>query len=366
MLARLESASRLGHSRGGAREGTERLSGNRNRRRNAIALGLSAALHIFCISFVINEQVTPYSLPQVQPPPLEVQIFPQEEVPPPPPPVVIPPKIKEALEKQTPPPPPPAILTPPKPQLQPPTPVAPPKPAPPKPNPPTPAPPTPPAPTTARPAPPKPNALPAAPAPAKSPAPPAPSPSPSPSPNPSPRPAPSVAVIAPSAVTARTPSPQIVLRPSKLNLHKTNHEVPSNVPTLPLSPPGGGAPAGGGAQAGGGAPGGAPGALTGSRLNGLSPYPYGALPSGGPGLRGTLVGCANAQAVGLSAVERARCNERFGDEAAKAPVLDGIDPAKRARFDSAADKQERDRAATMPVGTSPGVQGLGGLGGSPH
>jgi len=363
MLPCLESAARLGHSRGGAREGSERLSGKKTQRRNAIAIGLSVALHIICAVFVINEQVTPYALPQPQPAPLQVEIFPQEEIPPPPPPpVVIPPKIKQALEKQTPPPPPPAILTPPKPQLQPPTPVAPPKPAPPKPSPPTPAPPTPPAPTTARPAPPKPNAVPAGQAPAKSPAPP--SPSPSPSPTPSPRPAPSVAVIAPSAVTARTPSPQVVMRPSKLNLHKTNHEVPANVPTLPLSPPGGGAPAGGGG--GGGAPGGAPGALTGSRLNGLSPYPYGALPSGGPGLRGTLVGCANAEAVSLSAVERARCNERFGDEAAKAPVLDGIDPAKRARFDKAADKQERDREATMPVGTTPGVQGLGGLGGSPH
>jgi hypothetical protein len=150
------------------------------------------------------------------------------------------------------------------------------------------------------------------------------------------------------------------MRPSKLNLHKTNHEVPANVPTLPLVPPGGGAQAGGGG--GGGAPGGAPGALTGSRLNGLSPYPYGALPSGGPGLRGTLVGCANSEAVNLSAVERAKCNERFGDEAAKAPVLDGIDPAKRARFDKAADKQERTRELQMPVGTERGAQGLGGLG----
>jgi len=118
---------------------------------------------------------------------------------------------------------------------------------------------------------------------------------------------------------------------------------------------------GGGALAGGGG-GGGPGSPAGSRLNGLSPYPYGALPSGGPGLRGTLVGCANAEAVNLSSVERARCNARFGEEAARAPVLDGIDPAKRARFDKAADKQESVRGAGMPVGTTSGAQGFGGLG----
>jgi hypothetical protein len=97
-------------------------------------------------------------------------------------------------------------------------------------------------------------------------------------------------------------------------------------------------------------------------LNGLSPYPYGALPSGGPGLRGTLVGCANADAVNLTNVERARCSERFGYEAAKAPVLDHIDPAKRSRFDKVADKQERERASVMPNGTDKGSSGLAGLG----
>ena len=340
------------------------MSGNRNRRRNAIAVTLSATLHILLLSFVVNETVTPYALPALSQPPPELQIFPQEQIPPPPPPpVVIPPKIKQALEKQTPPPPPPLPPkpTPPKPEATPPTPVAPPKPQPPKPTPPKPAPPTPATPTPARPAPPKPNSLPAAPAPAKAPAPPTTTPSPSPGPKPAPSPAPVATVIAPSSVTARVTSPQIVLRPSRLNLHKTTHEVPANVPTLPMAA--GGAPGGGG---GGPQGGGAPGAPGGSRLSGLSPYPYGALPSGGPGLRGTLVGCANAQAVNLSSVERARCNARFGEEAGSAPVLDGIEPAKRARFDKTAGKQERDRAATMPVGTSAGAQGFGGLGGGPN
>jgi hypothetical protein len=332
------------------------LSGRQNRRRNAIALSLSAILHIVFLAFVINESATPYALPEIAPPPFQVEIYPPEEVPPPPPPPVIPPKIKQALLKQSQQPPPPPIQppTPPKPVAQPPAPVAP-TPEPPKPTPPKPAPPATPTPTPARPAPPKPNPIPAAQAPAVTPAPPSPAPSPSPGPKPSPHPAPTAVVAPPNPVSAKITAPVIVLHPSMLNLHKPTREVPSNVPTLPLSP--GGGRAGGG---GGGAPGG-PGAPGGSRLNGLSPYPYGSMPSGGPGLRGTLVGCANAEAVNLSAVERARCNERFGDEAARAPVLDGIDPAKRARFDKAADRQENERKSVMPVGTTSGPLGLGGL-----
>jgi hypothetical protein len=338
------------------------LSGKSNRRRNAVALAISAALHILFLSFVINETANPYALPPAQQPPIQLEIYPQEEVPqPPPPPVIIPPKLKQALEKQTPPPPPPLPPTPvpPKPEQQPPTPMAPAKVTPPKPNPPTPTPPTPPAPTQARPTPPKQNPIPAAPTPARTPTPPAPAPTPSPGPSPSPKPPTTATIITQSVVTARTPSPQVVMRPSKLNLHKSNHEIPSNVPTLPLAP--GGAVASGGGPQGGGAPG-APGALGGSRLNGLSPYPYGALPSGGPGLRGTLVGCANANAVNLTNVERARCDERFGVEAAHAPALDGIDPAKRARFDRTADRQERSRNSGMPVGTDKGSGTIGGLG----
>jgi hypothetical protein len=333
------------------------LSGRQNRRRNAIALALSTILHVAFLAFVINESATPYALPEIAPTPIEVQIVPPEEVPPPPPPPIIPPKIKEALQKQSQQPPPPPVQppTPPKPQVQPPTPVAP-KAETPKPTPPTPAPPAQPTPTPARPAPPKPNPVPAAPAPARTPAPPSPAPSPSPGPKPSAHPAPTAVVAPPNPVSAKITAPVIVLRPSMLNLHKPSREVPANVPTLPIAP--GGAEAGG--PGGGGAPGG-PSASSGSRLNGLSPYPYGAMPSGGPGLRGTLVGCANAEAVNLSSVERARCNERFGDEAARAPVLDGIDPVKRARFDKAAEKQENARKAGMPVGTTAGAQGFGGL-----
>jgi hypothetical protein len=151
----------------------------------------------------------------------------------------------------------------------------------------------------------------------------------------------------------------MVARPTLLNLHKPKDEAPANVPTLPLAPPAG--PAG---QPGGGAPGGSAAPGGGSRLNGLNPFPYGALPHGGPGLRGTLVGCANSDAVGLSSAERAHCNERFGVEGARAPVLDGIDPAKRRAFDRTSSQQDEQRRGgnSMPTGTSPGAQGLGGLG----
>jgi hypothetical protein len=338
------------------------LSGKRNRRRNAIALGVSAALHILFLSFVINETVSPYALPRFEATPPQLEIFPEQKEPPIRPPI-IPPKLKRELEKQNQPPPPPLppTPTPPKPSPQAATPTAPAKPTPPQPSPPVPAPPAQPTPMPARPTPPKPVAIPNAPAPARTPAPP--KPAAAPSAKPAPSPGPTATVVAPSAVTARQPAPAVVMRPSRLNIHKSAREAPANVPSLPMAPAGGGTP-----TAGGGTPGGGPasGPLSGSRLNGLNAYPYGALPSGGPGLRGTLVGCANAEAVRLSGVERSHCNERFGVEAAQAPSIGGIDPAKRSRFDKTADKQERDRAATMPVGTSAGQSGFGGLGGGPQ
>jgi hypothetical protein len=101
------------------------------------------------------------------------------------------------------------------------------------------------------------------------------------------------------------------------------------------------------------------------------------MPSGGSGLRGTLVGCANADSVNLSAAERARCNERFGTRAASAPLLDPISPAKRAAFDKAEERQDRslrykDSTAQpgtaigplSPDGTSRGPSGV--INSSPH
>jgi hypothetical protein len=115
----------------------------------------------------------------------------------------------------------------------------------------------------------------------------------------------------------------------KLNLHNSEKQAPAGVPTLPLAPP----PPPGGAQSGGGAP-----SFGGSRLQGLSPYPGGVMPGGGAGLRGSLVGCANAEAAHLSAVERARCATMFGADIAHAPRFDGISAEKRAGFDAQVQK----------------------------
>jgi hypothetical protein len=45
----------------------------------------------------------------------------------------------------------------------------------------------------------------------------------------------------------------------------------------------------------------------------------------------------------LSPQERARCNQKVGMAAAKAPQVFGIDPLKRKRFDEQADADERRR-----------------------
>lgn len=237
-------------------------------------------------------------------------------------------------------------VLPPPPKPAPPKPVPDPQPAPaaaskqqPQPNPLKPAP---------APSPPKPTALP--PLPAKPlPLPPKPEVRPAVTTAPSPAPPRPVAPVAP-------PSPAAALRLN--NIHKPDKDAPTNVPTLPFAP----APT---PSAGGTPPpvvAGEP-PLGGSRLNGLTPYSYGAMPNGGGGLRGTLVGCANPDVVGLSATERARCNERFGVDIGGAPKLDGISPSKRRAFDKAADRQDaetryRDTVprgeAAHPLSSGPG------------
>jgi hypothetical protein len=133
-------------------------------------------------------------------------------------------------------------------------------------------------------------------------------------------------------------------------LHKPKKEAPLDVPTLPLAPPAASPAAAPPASSSGGA---AAGASGGSPTGALTPYPGGAASLGrGGGLRGSLLGCANAEAVGLSPEERARCNERFGEDLAHAPVLDGIDPAKRAAFGAAAARAERDHERDEAIAKS--------------
>ena len=272
------------------------MSKAKTNRRDGAALLASAIAHVVVIALLVSQAAPEYVLPEPPAPPMEVEIIRPTEVPPPPPPPIVPPKMTpRKIITETPPPAP----TPPTPEPRP-----------------TPAPPAPPRPEPVKPTPPRAAPIAVAPAPPRPPTPQAQPQPPQPAP---PRPAP--------------PSPPTTVpAPAKLNIHKPKEEAPASVATLPMAPsPTPAAPAGS-----------APGAAApGSRLSGLTPFPLGALPSGGTGLRGTLVGCANADSVHLSSVERAHCSERFGVELGNAPTLDGIAPAKRAAFDRAAAAQDR-------------------------
>jgi hypothetical protein len=271
------------------------LSKVKRNRRDGVALIASALAHVLVIAILVSQTPPPYELPEPPAPPMDVEIMKVPEIPPPP---IVPPKMTpRKIETQAAPPPAP---TPPVPEPKP-----------------TPAPPAPPKPLPAKPTPPKPTTVVVAPAP---PTPPTPQPQPQP---------PKAAPPKPAAPSPPSPTPA----PTRLNIHKPKENAPANVATLPMAPSSApsspGAPPGGVQQA------------PGSRLSGLNPFPLGMFPSGGTGLRGTLVGCANADSVRLSSVERAHCNERFGVEITRAPALDGIAPAKRAAFDKAAAAQDR-------------------------
>ncbi len=93
------------------------------------------------------------------------------------------------------------------------------------------------------------------------------------------------------------------------------------------------------------------------------------MPGGGGGLRGTLVGCANPDAVHLSGAERNNCADRLGAKIGAAPNMT-LSPAKRQEYDAAAARQEQDRKYrdSAPVGTSTDGQdaGMGAGLGSQH
>jgi hypothetical protein len=140
-----------------------------------------------------------------------------------------------------------------------------------------------------------------------------------------------------------------------LKLHKSQNEnasplappvsIPGAIFATPSSPAAPGAPAGGaGAGAGQGA---GAGPSTG---NGL---PRGSFGFGG-GLRGSLIGCVNADTVKLTPEERAKCAERFGEGAKVAPVMDPIGTSRRGSLDDeaaqeAASQKYRDSAPTGTV-----------------
>ena len=313
--------------------------------RNVVAFAASALVHLLALAVFLVQGVGEYQLPQQPEPPMEVEIIPPERIVPPEhlPPI---PETRVPAPTQ-----PQQTPQPPQPTPQPPLP----QPAQPQPTP------APPAPVVARPLPvvqaPRAAPLIARQAPRVNLAPNAvPELVPEPAPTPAPAPAAPPAPAKPAAVQAPATSPAPVA--PHLNIHKSEKEAPAGVPTLPMAPSPSQPPAGGRQAAAPG--GGAPEAGGGSRLQGLLPYPKGYLPNGGPGLRGSLVGCANAQAVGLSSVERAHCEQRFGATIGAAPHLDGIAPDKRAAFDRALDKADRDRAYRNST-TARDMVGLGGV-----
>ena len=308
-----------------------------HRRRKAVAVVVSTVLHVLFLGFIVTRAPPTPPEPEIVVQPLDVTIMPMPPIPEKLP-ILVPPKITPLKIEPQPTPQTIPVPTPPKPEPQ--------KPQPAKPEPPQPKP-SPPKPTPPKPAPVIADAI-LAPMKSATPKPVTPKLSPLKSPSLSTA-TPTLAPPAPQeSPKPPSPTPQVSASPAptaslnKLNLHKPEKKAPADVPTLPVA---GGSPAGGATAAAAAALNGAAFEAPGSRLSGLNPYPYGVMPSGGSGLRGTLVGCANASAVGLSSVERAHCNERFGVRADRAPALDGINPSKRAGFDRDAERQERNRGS---------------------
>ena len=114
----------------------------------------------------------------------------------------------------------------------------------------------------------------------------------------------------------------------------------SDVPPLPVAPS---RPTDPSAAAGGVHPGPLPGQARGDALR--------------QALRGSPVGCANTDAVGLTRREREACDDAWGKRSVEtADIAAPIDPAKRAEWDAVAARKARDRRwreAPMPPGLEP-------------
>jgi hypothetical protein len=138
-------------------------------------------------------------------------------------------------------------------------------------------------------------------------------------------------VTAPAAPTVQSKA----FAAPHLVLHRNRNEAgaplaPSvNIPGATVAPPqqASGAPSGApGGPAGGGAPGGG--------------LPSGRLPGFGSGLRGSVLGCANAAALHLSKEEQAKCDQAFGTGARESPQMDPIGATKRADIDRQAAQEQ--------------------------
>jgi hypothetical protein len=132
--------------------------------------------------------------------------------------------------------------------------------------------------------------------------------------------------------------------PSPLAPHRTRADAPpSLIPALPLAPAAqrtapGAAPAVGGAY-----PAPLPGQARGDAVR--------------QALRGSPVGCANRDAVGLTRREREACDDAFGRRSVQtAEIAAPIEPSKRAEWDAAARRKEiirRRKEGAVPPGVDP-------------
>jgi hypothetical protein len=299
----------------------------RHLRRDVLVFLASTVFHV-ALFIIAASEFTYYPPPIESRAPVQVEIVPEAEQPIPPPP--IPKIIKQRLA------PTPTPAPPPTPQPQPPTPQ--------KPQPPAPARVTP-------------QLAPAPTAPVQA------NRAPQPAPTPKPTLAPSLAPIAPATPAPNPGPPRVVAAPTApavqskafaaphMVLHRNRNEAGAplapgvSIPGAIEAPPqqASGSPGG----PGGGAPGGGPAG------GGL---PAGSLPGFGSGLRGSVLGCANAAALHLSKQEQAKCDEAFGTGAHESPVMDPIGATKRADIDrqaagEAAAQRYRD---STPAGSEAG------------
>jgi hypothetical protein len=305
----------------------------RHLRRNVLVFLGSLAAHTGLFFLVVN-QFHFYPLRYQPEEAVQIEIVPQPVEPIPPIPILPPikPVVQPTSKPPTPPPTPQAQVTPPKPQ--PPTPAR----AAPQPTP------TPTAPVAA---PAKPVQAPA-PKPAPTPTPLAPA-TPAPTPGP-PRVVSQSQVVKSQAQVASTP---------KIVLHRSKDQGAPLAPAIAIpgatfAPPTGPAPS---AAPGGGAPGG-----------GVSGLPGGALPGFGGGLRGSALGCANAEALHFTAAEKARCAQQFGEGARESPQMSAIDASKRQELDheaASAAAAQKYRDSTPSGSEARPVEGQPRLGHSP-
>jgi len=166
---------------------------------------------------------------------------------------------------------------------------------------------------------------------------------PTPAPTPPVKPATVPSPIAPAAPTAEPGPPQAVPQSAivaaqphmvaapTLKLHKSQSQLLS--PLAPsLSLPGAQIAQPSPAQTPGGSAAGAGGGGGSAGTQGLPRGSFGF----GSGLRGSLIGCVNADTVKLTEEERAKCAERFGAGTRVAPVMDPIGASKRSVLDDEA------------------------------